>query len=340
LQTIALKDMSSVGAAKATAFAFEKAHMTVPAAYWRAIEAGDNKDYAAEIKNAQIVLTDPPWRKRGLGAIAAAYHASNRMREYLAVISQETAPGSAEDDVTMATAFGAADRPDDQTRLLKRALSKSPKNPANIYLQLSQVASKQGLRDEAEEDLKKAIGLQPDIPGYRASLGTLYMERRSEGGRLDKAIEEFKALNRLDPNEPVGYQQLGIAYAAKGDLHRASHALEHTLDLQPGDGSTYQELAKVYSRMGNKTASEQMFALYKKYLTFDLQQKSLMTQSRERTQDPTAQAAVGEFLEQSGNYADALQYYRLANSLHPGDPAIKAKIQRMSTQLGLTTEQQ
>ena len=155
---------------------------------------------------------------------------------------------------------------------------------------------------------------------------------------LAKAIDEFKKLIKLDPYEPDGYQQLGIAYAAQGDLRRAAHSLEHALDLLPGDGSTFQELARVYARMGEKSESEKMFALYKKYVAFDLQKRNLQTQSRARSKDPAAQFALGEFLENSGNFSDALQYYRLASSLHPGDSAIKAKVEQISRQLGLAAE--
>ncbi len=338
LQTIALADISNAGAASATAFAFDKCHDPVAAAYWRSVAAGDKKDYQNQLKFGLIASKDPTWHRRSLGTMAAAYHGLNKMKEYLVTVQEEAAGGTAEDDVSMANAYGATDHLDDQNRMLKRALTKNPKNPGSIYLSLSRVAGRQGLRDEAEADLEKAISIQPDIPGYHAALGALYMERRSEAGRLAKAIDEFKKLIKLDPYEPDGYQQLGIAYAAQGDLRRAAHSLEHALDLLPGDGSTFQELARVYARMGEKSESEKMFALYKKYVAFDLQKRNLQTQSRARSKDPAAQFALGEFLENSGNFSDALQYYRLASSLHPGDSAIKAKVEQISRQLGLAAE--
>lgn len=334
LQKIALSDLSNGGAAAATATMYEKAGKPVPAAYWRSVAAAARKDYAGQLKYAEIAAKDPEWHKRALGAIAAAYRGLNRMKDYIAVMQQMTSSNSASDDITMAGAYGAADRLEDQTRALKSALEKSPADPAKVHSLLSQVADRQGLRDEAEAEMQKAIALKPNVPGYHSSLGSLYLERRSDGNRLTRAIEEYKRLIQLDPYEVEGYQQLGIAYEAKGDMRRASHSLEHALDLLPGDGATYEELARVYARMGDKAGSQKMFDLYHKYIAFDLQQKTLATQSRARSKDPAAQVALGDFLEKSGNYSDALQYYRLANSLNPHDSDIKAKIQRMDTILG------
>jgi tetratricopeptide (TPR) repeat protein len=338
LQKIALADLSDAGAAAATAFAYDKLGKKSAAAYWRSVAAAAREDYTAQLKYAGEAKQDPEWKRRARAAEAAAYRGMNRMKDYVAAMQDVTAAATAEDDVTMAGAYGSADMPDDQIRLLKRALTKNPKNAASIYKQLSDVADKQGLRDQAEAYIQEAIKLKPSSVSYHATLGEFYMERRSEGGRLDKAIDEFKTVMKLDRYEVIGYQRIGIAYAAKGDLRRAARNLEHALDLLPGDGATYQELGRVYAKMGNKAGSDRMFELYHKYVDFDLKQKTLATQSRARKTDPTAQKAMGEFLEQSGNYSDAMQYYRQALTLQPGSTEIKAKIKKLEGLLGQAPE--
>ncbi len=120
---------------------------------------------------------------------------------------------------------------------------------------------------------------------------------------------------------------------AKEDWTRAARNLEHALDLLPGDGATYQELGRVYAHLGDKAGSEQMFALYRKYVDYDLKRQTLLTRSRAARKDPAAQIAVGQFMEQAGDYSGAITYYRLAQTLRPGDGALQAKMRHLETAL-------
>ena len=334
LQKVALYNLSDAGAAAATAFAYGKLGKAPAQAYWNSVAAAAREDYQSQLKYALEAQKDPEWRRRGKAAEAAAYRGMNRLKEYVAAMKEVTSAGTAEDDVNMAAAYGAADMPNDQIMMLKRALTKKPKSPASIYKLLSDVADKQGMRDDAESYISEAIKLKPNAVSYHLTLAEMYMERRNEGGRLDKAIQEYKTAMKLDRYEVIVYQRIGIAYAAKGDLRRAAVNLEHALDLLPGDGSSFQELGRVYAKLGDKKNSEKMLELYHKYVDYDLKKKTLATQTRAQAKDPAAQQAMGDFLQQSGNYSEALEYYRQALNLQPSNASLKAKVKEMENKLG------
>ncbi len=334
LQKLALLQSSDPIVVGLAARACEQAGLKIETAYWRGVQARLTKNYATALTLAQQVSAQAGWHNRGLTLQAAIYRDMNRVNDYLAVMKQLTSAHTADAELTMAAAYGYADRLGDQQKMLQSALNKHPADPTQVHFQLAQVALQQGRRDSAEAELQQCVRLAPDNPLYHQELGKVYLERRGEGDRLDRAIEEYNQLSRLTPNEVVAYQQLGVAYGAKGDWTRAARNLEHALDLLPGDGATYQELGRVYAHLGDTAGSEQMFALYRKYVDYDLKRQTLLTRSRAARKDPEAQLAVAQFLEQSGDYSTAVAYYRLAQSLRPHDAALEAKVQRLQTMLG------
>ena len=338
MQIIALYDNTNIAILRTTFIACDEAKLNTAAAYWRSIEARLRKDYPAAIAYCKQVIPDPAWRNRGLASLAEAQRGLNRIDDYLNTMKQLTASHTAEADVTMSNAYGVADRLQEQIQYLKSALTKDPRDPAAIHQLLSQVALRKGLRDEAEKELEQAAALDPKKSDYHLQLGDLYLARRSEGDRLQRAINEFKQVTLLSPDETIGYHKLGIAYTAAGDYLRAAHNLEHVLDLQPGDGANYLELGRVYAKLGDKAGSERMLELNHKFVAYDLQRQNLITRSNAARNDPAAQVALAEFLERAGDYPSALRYYRLASILRPTDETLKAKIQQIYVILGQTSK--
>ena len=329
MQILSLNDSTNKGLIHSTASACDKSGEKIAAAYWHSIDSQLQKNYPAALNYARQVTQDPAWHNRGMAMIAQAYRGMNRMDDYLAVTRQLASHHNAEEDITLANAYGAAEHLEDQRQTLKTALAEHPKDPAKVHILLSEVALKKGLREEAETELEQAIALDPKKSLYHRDLGNLYYERRSQGDRLQRAIREFEQVVRLDPDEVTGYQMLGMAQAAAGDLHRGAINLEHSLDLLPGDGVTYQELGRIYARLGDKAGSDEMMRLYRMYVSYDLKQKTLQAASRSAQKDPDAQIALADFLERSGDYPGAARYYHLASVLRPTDATLKAKIEHV-----------
>jgi tetratricopeptide (TPR) repeat protein len=334
IQAIALRKPDDPHVLHTAADYCAKAGQPIAAAYWHSNELRLRRQYPEALASARQVVADPVWRKRGLAEMAVVYRSMNKMDEYLAAMRQVADRKSAEDDVLMANAYGVADKLVEQRQMLKSALDKKPKDPAAVHYLLSQVALRKGLRDEAESELEQAAALAPRNTTFHLELGSLYYERRGSGDRLQKAIHEFTTATQIDPFEVKGYQRLGLAHAAAGDLRRAARELEHAIDLLPGDGVTYQELGRVYARLGDTAGSERMLQLYRMYVAYELQQKTLVTRSRAARNDPESQVALAEFFEKSGDYEAARTYYRLASALRPNDAKLRTKAERLEITSG------
>lgn len=265
--------------------------------------------------------------------MADAYRGMNRQAEYLQTLKRLATSNTLEDLLILASAYDNADRLEEEIATLRRALNATPTAPARIHALLAQVALRKGRHDEAEAELRLCTGLRPNNPDYHLQLGNLYLERRNEANRLQRAIQEFDAALQLDENEVSAYQRRGLAYEAAGDLHRAIRDLEHALDLLPGDGATYQTLGRLYTRSGDRTSGDQMLALYRQYVAYDLQTRSLLSRARTANQDASAQLAVARFLEQSGDYTASLRYYRLASQLRPEDTSLRAQLKQATSRM-------
>jgi superkiller protein 3 len=87
---------------------------------------------------------------------------------------------------------------------------------------------------EAEAALRAAALSGPDVPIARLQYGA-YLARQ---GVYDQAIEQLKAAVELDAEDPASHGELGIAYALKRDWPAAINAMETALELAPDDSWT------------------------------------------------------------------------------------------------------
>jgi tetratricopeptide (TPR) repeat protein len=174
-----------------------------------------------------------------------------------------------------------------------------------------------------------AIAADPQNPDLHTQLGGIYLGRRDVGDRARKAVSEFEQAVRVAPKEASSYQNLGIACAAANDLGRAAANLEHAIDLQPGYGPSYEELGRVYAKMGDNEGSHMMLSLYRKYVRFDQKLKTLVAKADQNKSDPAAQVELADVLYQSGDYASALDRYVLALKLKPNDTNTRRKYDRL-----------
>ena len=87
---------------------------------------------------------------------------------------------------------------------------------------------------EAEAALRAAALTGPDVPIARLQYGA-YLARN---GMYDQALDNLRAAVELDPEDPAIHGELGIAYALMNDFRQAASAMETALDLAPDDSWT------------------------------------------------------------------------------------------------------
>jgi Tfp pilus assembly protein PilF len=116
-------------------------------------------------------------------------------------------------------------------RLLEASLAVTP--TAEGYTYRGWAISYLGLLDEAIEDCKKAIRLDPDFGNPYNDIGVYLMQK----GELAAAIpwlERAKAARRYEPRH-FPYLNLGRIYLAQGDKMKALDEFAGALQINPDD---------------------------------------------------------------------------------------------------------
>ncbi len=107
---------------------------------------------------------------------------------------------------------------------------------------------------EAERALRTAALTAPDLTITRLQYGA-YLARE---GLFEEALENLEAAVRLDPDDPVPQGELGTALALKGDLVAAAGAMERALELAPDDSWTRVLLGLIYIEQGDGEIGAEM----------------------------------------------------------------------------------
>jgi Flp pilus assembly protein TadD len=104
---------------------------------------------------------------------------------------------------------------------LREALQRNA-NSAEAHAALGLLLDSTGRGAEAVQHHEKANALAPDNPAYLNNLGFSLFLR----GKYDQAIKVYHDAERLDPTNHRIRTNLGFAYAASGDWPRAAHEFD------------------------------------------------------------------------------------------------------------------
>lgn len=151
----------------------------------------------------------------------------------------------------------------------KRCVAQEPLDPQLLALAGAGLAAFDD--PEAEATLRAAALTGPDLALTRLHYGA-YLSRE---GMFVEALEQLQAAARLDPQDPVIFGELGIAYALKGDHAAAAQAMEQALALAEDDSWTRLLLGLVYSELGRSEESAEALLRAAAERTFDAEAQLL-----------------------------------------------------------------
>lgn len=147
-------------------------------------------------------------------------------------------------------------------------VQKHPGN-ARAHCYLGEIYEENGRIDKAIEQYAIALGLKPRYGEAHSNLGGAYLA----SGRTDNAIEQFRIALTLDPlnSTPEYYygvvnQNLGIAYAHKGDFERAREYFQEARKFNQSAVTIYYRIGATYAAQGNSDAAEGYFQMAKKIM--------------------------------------------------------------------------
>ena len=128
-----------------------------------------------------------------------------------------------------------------------------------------------------------------------------------QNGEYEKAVESFMQGVEKDPENAVGYINLGNVFASLGDAERAEPFFQKAITLDAEAGTAFYGLANLYY---NKDRFEEAAKLYEKAI-------------RQGVEEADAYFMLGKSLERSSNEKLALPYLQRATELAPDDLEIR-----------------
>ena len=96
--------------------------------------------------------------------------------------------------------------------------------------------------DEALFMFRRAASLDPDWSGPRVNMGVVF----AAIGNMTRAREELTTALHIDPHNALAYTHLGLIEKAKGRFEDARDALEAAIDIEPESVDTAIALAETY----------------------------------------------------------------------------------------------
>lgn len=189
---------------------------------------------------------------------------------------------------------------------------------AQVYLELADTT-------KAMADLAKAIKKNPESTHALEERAQLYYEQ----GKYDKSDDDYRHLLETDEASYVAYMGLARNANKRGDYQEAIKRLDHVLKLYPDYGRALSFRAESY--LGLMQYDEAVEDLIKAldledekagyllvHLADDavpLMRVKLKVQAQKESQNPSWPYALGRLCESRNLYAEAAQFYLLANEL-------------------------
>jgi tetratricopeptide (TPR) repeat protein len=334
LEFVALKDQSLPSAIR-TGIAYSQAKMPEEADYWQSVTAGLQGNFPRALTIAQSLShsANPMLKRRGMNAIAEAYRGMKKKPEYLAAVLEATKEGTAADWRERARAYNFLQQPLQYIACLYKIMEKDPKQEAAIRYQVGTELAKIGETDKAETELAKVVSLEPNNADFLLELAKLYMRRSNVGDRLQKATKLAEQATSLAPQEHSAWLLLGQCYAGQNNLKQAARCIEHSIDIEAGNGPAYLELSRVYARAGNQPASQEAMKQYQKYATFDMNLQTLRTKARRPHATVPDIVAYADAALEMGDNQEGMTYYEKAYVENPQDKSLLKILQSLYQKL-------
>ena len=134
---------------------------------------------------------------------------------------------------------------DEAIAQFRRATELAPEH-AGAHNNLAYAYGKQGKYSLMEREVKKAIQYDPEGSSARYNLAFLYLNT----GRIDEAIEQYHAIARKAPRDSSNaFNQLGVIYARRNDLRRATGNWQKALEIDPNNTSARANLQRARMMM-------------------------------------------------------------------------------------------
>ena len=320
------------------------------ASYWRGQALLERRDIAGNLDSAIAAFSDAVARDprfalahAALGTSYWTKYVETRAAEWTqrAIDSGTTAlqidPDRPEVRYALAITLAGRGRANEAIEELQRALVMRP-NYDDARRQLALVLGRQGRVDESLAEYQKALSLRPTSATY-SSMGLMLFEN----ARYEEAIAAFGQATELQPDNFMGFQQLGAVYHtigktdlallnykrangirtspvtlsaigavhhSRGEFAQAIEAYRQSIGLRPNAAVTHRNLGDALARLGRVDEARAAYTRAAELTEAEL---------KVNPQDARILGMLAVFLQKAGNQQQATARLNEAIRRAPND---------------------
>lgn len=236
----------------------EKANRSVFLERLAAVYQENNKTQDAIATYQKLIAMGSEFAKRGYQGEVDTYRDAKMFNEATATCRKAVAENPNDRDLKLLLAWELGDTGKlDEAISIARSLLNGTSADMDVYLQISQIEARQHHWKEAEQALEKAAPLatkKEDKANVLFQQGSLAEQQK----HLDQAEQDFRKVLDIDPNNAITLNNLGFMLADK--TNRYADALKYirkAVDLEPMNGAYLDSLGWVYFKLGDYEPAEE-----------------------------------------------------------------------------------
>jgi len=261
-------------------------------------------DLAERVWESTIQLGAPaPWMGLGHAQLAGGF-----LGEAAKSFGRAASMGDFSAELHRAEALAAGGDFDGAVRACDAYLASHPRDLRGLLMKSSFLA-RAGFEEESTKVLRNAVGLHPEVPALRRTLGLALLK----AGHRAAAEEAFHEAVRQDPKDVDAQANRGAALLLAGHTREAIGVLREVLELDPSRADVLNNLGVAYVISGRGRSAA---------LTLERAVKHL--------ESPRILLNLGKILEAEGDRAEALQIYEQVLRIRPTDPDALAGRKRLA----------
>jgi Tfp pilus assembly protein PilF len=170
-------------------------------------------------------------------------------------------PNKARPHIALGLALNEAGHQEEAIREFKKAMQLDPKDGRG-YLNLGLIYFNKGWFEESIQVTQQALSLSPGLASEgHNNIGLACMKQ----GRRQEAMQEMLKAIQARPINAGPYFNLGNLYSEEGNWHKATSCMEKVIELEPEFYLAHEALSRLYEKKGWKEKSQEAYKKYLKY---------------------------------------------------------------------------
>ncbi len=259
---------------------------------------GMPKQAITYIKRSVELAPDFAWGYRTIGFLQANWLKQNKEAEISYTKALNIEPKLSEASVALINLYIAENNYDQAIETAKTTIKHDGHNSGNYY-QLADIYIRQWRLNEAAQQLRKAIAIEPANNQYRRVLAAILHKQ----GKMDEAIAEEKIVVNYSNNKAVDLVDLAEMQIAAGKQDAAAESLNEALDIDPENMPAANVLTDLLVQMGH---IDQLIAELNKC-------------AAKAPKNEVLRLRIGDALAAAKQTDKAIEAYKEAANLNPND---------------------